>query len=76
MFGKLELKKNLSQQKIEEIIFQYIRNNLIYQAISQNENISKSTTYNVISNFEFNNTYNDNLKPIEDIVYTDTVYIK
>ena len=76
MFGKLELKKNLSQQKIEEIVFQYIRNNLIYQAISQNENISKSTAYNVISNFEFNNTYNDNLEPIKDIIYTDTVYIK
>ena len=57
MFGKLELKKNLSQQKIEQIIFDYIRYNMIYQAISQNENISKFTAYNVIFNFEFNNTY-------------------
>ena len=41
MFGKLELKKNLSQQKIDKIIFDYVRYNLIYDKISQNKNLSK-----------------------------------
>jgi len=76
MFGKLELKKNLSEQEIEEMIFNYVRYNHIYEVISQNKNISKTTIWKIINSFEFNNTYNDNLEPIEDIIYTDTVYIK
>jgi len=76
MFGKLELKKNLSQQKIDKIIFDYVRYNLIYDKISQNENLSKTTVWKVINKFTFNKNYNDNLEPIEDIIYTDTVYFK
>jgi len=76
MFGKLELKKNLSQQEIEKIIFNYIRYNHIYEYISQNKNISKSTIWKIINNFVFDKTYNDKLEPIEDIIYTDTVYVK
>jgi len=76
MFGKLELKKNISKQEIKDIIFNYIRYNHIYEAISQNKNISKTTIWKIINSLEFNNTYNDNLDPVKDIIYTDTVYIK
>jgi len=69
-------KKNLSQQKIDKIIFDYVRYNLIYDKISQNENLSKTTVWKVINKFTFNKNYNDNLEPIEDIIYTDTVYFK
>ena len=75
MFGKLEQKKNLSKQEIDKIIFNYVRYNHIYEYISQNKNISKSTVYSVISNFKFDKTYNNKLKPIEDIIYRNTVYI-
>ena len=75
MSGKYELKKSITT-KIDKIVFNYVRYNHIYEDISQNENISKTTIYTILKTFRFNRYYNDKLKPVEDIIYTDTVYIK
>ena len=61
MFGKLELKKSPSQ-KIDKIIFDYVRYNLICDKISQNENLSKTTVWKVINKFTFSKKDNDSVE--------------
>ena len=61
-FGKLKLKKSPSQQKIDKIIFDYARYNLIYGKISQNENLSKTTVWKVINKFTFSKKDNDSVE--------------
>jgi len=51
---KIGTKKNLSKQEIDKILFDYVRYNLIYEAISQKYNISKTTVWKLINNFKFN----------------------
>jgi len=69
-------KKEVFKGEIDKILFDYVRYNLIYKAILQKYNISKTTVWKFLNNFKFNKNYNDNLEPIEDVIYTDTVYFK
>ena len=43
---EIKTKKSLSQQKIDKIIFDYVRYNLIYDKISLNKNLFKTTVCN------------------------------
>ncbi len=76
MFGKFEQKKNVDKQKIDRIIFNYIRYGNIYDNISQNEKISKTTIRRILKRFKFDNVYNDKIQPTKDIIYMDTIYFK